>query len=444
MVTIISIIATFSPPFSGSSVEWSSTARNHSFLSFAIVSPNGALNLTGANLNASKSFQDSSWKSNSTTASIVVNSTDSQGETVTAVWRLDPTPLVTAQIIKYDFRLATSAQVSGSALPAVTASVALSSADYEGWDGQTKTPIYPNNTQTVSVANVEATYTNGSIRNSLLFQAQKIIDYQSTSAKNATLYQVEYPKYAAGDGVAHQYTIEIDLQSNRTIWIADDTIISIFKLSFVPSDLIFSASANGAADSATAIFKDPVQTAIPLLRIETVTPGSGSTALSSFNITSTTGQVSSLQNEIDHLNNQVGNLTKQNSQLQTKSSQWFSQWWAGIAWAILGASLVGAIFTTGSRLKTRQDRATSQTEREGSLCPHCKGVMPLGATFCGECGNSLTEATLDCAECGQQMPANSAFCGDCGTKIPAEVHSSKEVDQMPTHHGQDETDPRWR
>src|SRR2546425_12229521 len=72
------------------------------------------LNLAQPNLNASRSFQMSSWSSNSTSARTIINSTDAQGETVSHVWGLDQSRIAQAQTIKYDFEFATSFQTFGS------------------------------------------------------------------------------------------------------------------------------------------------------------------------------------------------------------------------------------------------------------------------------------------------------------------------------------------
>jgi hypothetical protein len=409
------------------------------------------LNLTQANINASRSTQESPWKLSSTIAQASINSTDATGETVSAVWILDQSSMALAQTIKYDFEFATSASTSSSSAPNITASVGLTSSNYNNWYTQSRTPIYPNNTKTISVANIEGSYANGTSRKSLLLQAQQVTNAQAnTSGGNSTtLFQQEYPGYA-GDGVLHHYTIEVDLQSNTTIWIVDDTIIAISKLSFVPLTLVFIASAATPGDSAVATLKAPVQTAlIPLLTFTststdtpiTVTLSSGA-QFQIGNLTNSLGQISSLQNQINHLNIQVGNLTSQNSQLQTKNSQWFSQWWFSIVTGLLGAVVVGSFFVTGMRLRTgRKD--TIESERR-SLCPACGDQMPPEAEFCGECGTILRETKPVCPACGDQMPGASLYCGECGTQIPVGDPTSQNDSHTSTSGSPDENQDAWR
>src|SRR2546425_1634089 len=227
----------------------------------------------------------SSWSSNSTSAQTIINSTDAQGETVSLVWRLDQSGVAQAQTIKYDFEFATSVQTFGSSSPKITASVELTSSNYNNWYAQNRTPVYPNNTKTLSIVNIEGSYANGSSRRSLLLQAQQVTN--ASGGNSTTLFQQEFPGYAAGDGVFHRYSIEIDLLSNRTIWIVDDAIIAMFKLSFVPANIVLIASANSPGDLAEATLKDPVQTALlPLVPITSIASPSGASTPVTFSISS--------------------------------------------------------------------------------------------------------------------------------------------------------------
>src|SRR5436309_3048507 len=233
VIGLIAVIALFNPVLLGSPpghaptviVQSGSTSTANAILT---TTP---LNLTQPSLNASRSFKMSSWSSNSTSAQTIINSTDAQGETVSLVWGLDQSRIAQAQTIKYDFEFATSFQTFGSSRPKITASVGLTNSTYNNWYAQNRTPVYPNNTKTLSIVNIEGSYVNGSSRRSLLLQAQQVTS--ASGGNSTTLFQQEFPGYAAGDGVFHRYSIEIDLQSNRTIWIVDDTIIAMFKLSFV-------------------------------------------------------------------------------------------------------------------------------------------------------------------------------------------------------------------
>jgi hypothetical protein len=456
IIGLIAVVALFNPVHLGSSPKHGSSViiQSGTTYSASAITTTTQLNLTQANINASRSTQESPWKLSGTIAQASINSTDATGETVSAVWILDQSSIALAQTIKYDFEFATSASTSSSSAPNITASVGLTSSNYNNWYTQSRTPIYPNNTKTISVANIEGSYANGTSRKSLLLQAQQVTNAQAnTSGGNSTtLFQQEYPGYA-GDGVLHHYTIEVDLQSNTTIWIVDDTIIAISKLSFVPSTLVFIASAATLGDSAVAMLDDPVQTT-------TFSPSlSGAPSLSSastsitFTVTSTgqvqlanqtisLGQISSLQNQINHLNDQVGNLTSQNSQLQTKNSQWFSQWWFSIVTGLLGAVIVGSFYVTGMRLRTgRKD--TTESERR-SLCPACGDQMPPEAEFCGECGTTLRETKPICPACGDQMPGASLYCGECGTQIPVGDPTSQNSSHTSASGSPDEKQDTWR
>ena len=266
------------------------------------------------------------------------------------------------------------------------------------------------------------------------------------------LFQQEFPRYAAGDGVFHRYSIEIDLQSNRMIWIVDDTIIAMFKLSFVPASMVLITSASGARNLAVATLKGPLQTALlPLVPTASIAFAGTPVTLSISsggqvritNFTSPLGQISSLQSQIDHLNGQVGNLTTQNVQLQAKNSQWFSQWWSSIIWGILGAIIVGLLLVTGTRVRTGRKDLNSEAG-QASPCPHCGGQMPAEAMFCGECGRTLREGRSACPECGEQMPVASLYCGDCGTQIPAGDPPLQNRTHTSTSEDVDENQKTWR
>ena len=452
VIGLIAVIALFNPVFMGSSPGHSPTVivQSGSTSTANAILTTTPLNLTQPNLNASRNFQMSSWSSNSTSARTIINSTDVQGETVSAVWRLDQSGVAQAQTIKYDFQFATSVPVPGSSGPRITASVGLTNSNYNNWYAQNRTPVYPNNTKTLSVVNIEGSYANGSPRRSLLLQAQQVTN--ASGGNSTTLFQQEFPGYAAGDGVFHRYSIEIDLQSNRTIWIVDDTIIAMFKLSFVPANMVLIASATDPANLAVATLEDPVQTALlPLVPITsalfastpiTLSISSGGLVQIS-NFTSTLGQISSLQDQIDHLNGQVGNLTTQNAQLQAKNSQWFAQWWLSIVWGLLGAVVGGFLFASSARLRTGRKDLTSESGRASS-CPHCGGQMPPEATFCGECGTTLRETRSICPGCGEQMPAASLYCGDCGAQIPVGDPTSQNGSHTSTDLGADENQETWR
>ncbi len=395
----------------------------------------------------------SSWNSNSTSARTIINSTDSQGETVSAVWRLDQSSVELAQTIKYDFEFATSVPVPGSSGPRIIASLGFTSSNYNNWYAQNRTPAYPNNTKTLSIVNIEGSYANGSSRRSLLLQAQQVTN--ASGGNSTTLFQQEFPGYAAGDGAFHHYSIEIDLQSNRTIWIVDDTIIAMFKLSFVPANMVLIASATDPGDLGVATFEDPIQTALlPLVPVTSITSSSSIATPVTFSISSgglvqitnftiPLGQISSLQSQIDRLNGQVGNLTSQNAQLQAKNSQWFAQWWFSIVWGLLGAVVGGFLFVSTARMRTGRKDVTGESGRASS-CPQCGGQMPPEATFCGECGTTLRETRSICPGCGEQMPAASLYCGDCGTQIPVGDPTSQNSSHTSASGSIDENRETWR
>jgi ribosomal protein L40E len=453
VVGLIAVIALFNPVLLGSSSGHAPTVivQSGSTSTAEAILTTTPLNLTQPSLNASRSFQMSSWSSNSTNARTIINSTDAQGETVSAVWRLGQSGMALAQTVKYDFEFVTSVPIPSSSGPRITAFVELTSSNYYNWYAQNRTPVYPNDTKTISVVNIEGSYTNGSSRRSLLLQAQQVTN--ASGGNSTTLFQKEFPTYAAGDGVFHRYSMEIDLQSNRTIWIVDDTIIAMFKLSFVPANMVFITSANGLGNLAVATLKDPVQTALlPLVPITSTTFGvstpitlsissSGQVQISNFTIPF--GQISSLQIQIDHLNGQVGNLTTQNAQLQARNSQWFSQWWFSIVWALLGATFGGLLFVSSTRMRTGRKGVTSKSG-EGSSCLNCGGRMPPEAAFCGECGTTLRKTASVCSTCNAQMPAASLYCGDCGTQIPVGDPTSRDSSHTSPSGSADENPDSWR
>src|SRR5436189_135659 len=87
--------------------------------------------------------------------------------------------------------------VPGSSGPRITASVGFTNSNYNNWYAQNRTPVYPNNTKTLSVVNIEGSYANGSPRRSLLLQAQQVTN--ASGGNSTTLFQQEFPGYAAGD-----------------------------------------------------------------------------------------------------------------------------------------------------------------------------------------------------------------------------------------------------
>jgi ribosomal protein L40E len=168
---------------------------------------------------------------------------------------------------------------------------------------------------------------------------------------------------------------------------------------------------------------------------------SGQVQISNFTIP--LGQISSLQNQIDHLSGQVGNLTTQNAQLQAKNSQWFSQWWFAIVWALLGATVGGFLFVSSARLRTGREGVTRESGGASS-CPSCGGQMPPEATFCGVCGTTLRETRSICPGCGEQMPAASLYCGDCGTQIPVGDPTPQNGAHTSASGSADENQEAWR
>jgi len=52
-------------------------------------------------------------------------------------------------------------------------------------------------------------------------------------------------------------------------------------------------------------------------------------------------------------------------------------------------------------------------------CPHCKGMNPAGAKFCGHCGKEVTVSMAPCPKCNASIPANSKFCPSCGANLAA-------------------------
>ncbi len=455
VIGLIAAIALLNPVYLGPSLGQAPTRilQSGSTSTASAITTTTRLNLTQPNLNASRSFQMSSWNSNSTSARTIINSTDSQGETVSAVWRLDQSSVELAQTIKYDFEFATSVPVPGSSGPRIIASLGFTSSNYNNWYAQNRTPAYPNNTKTLSIVNIEGSYANGSSRRSLLLQAQQVTN--ASGGNSTTLFQQEFPGYAAGDGAFHHYSIEIDLQSNRTIWIVDDTIIAMFKLSFVPANMVLIASATDPGDLGVATFEDPIQTALlPLVPVTSITSSSSIATPVTFSISSgglvqitnftiPLGQISSLQSQIDRLNGQVGNLTSQNAQLQAKNSQWFAQWWFSIVWGLLGAVVGGFLFVSTARMRTGRKDVTGESGRASS-CPQCGGQMPPEATFCGECGTTLRETRSICPGCGEQMPAASLYCGDCGTQIPVGDPTSQNSSHTSASGSIDENRETWR
>src|SRR6266571_3763662 len=403
VIGLIAVIALFNPVLLGSSLGHAPTVivQSGSTSTANAILTTTPLNLTQPSLNASRSFKMSSWSSNSTSAQTIINSTDAQGETVSLVWGLDQSRIAQAQTIKYDFEFATSFQTFGSSRPKITASVGLTNSTYNNWYAQNRTPVYPNNTKTLSIVNIEGSYANGSSRKSLLLQAQQVTN--ASGGNSTTLFQQEFPGYAAGDGVFHRYSIEVDLLSNRTIWIVDDTIIAMFKLSFVPANMVLIASATDPRNLAVATLEDPVQTALlPLVPITassiTSTPVTFSISSGGLvqitNFTIPLGQISSLQDQIDRLNGQVGNLTTQNAQLQAKNSQWFSQWWFSIVWGLLGAVVGGFFFVTSVRLRTGRKDVPSESGRASS-CPQCGGQIAGGGPTSQNSSHTSASGSID-------------------------------------------------
>ena len=56
-------------------------------------------------------------------------------------------------------------------------------------------------------------------------------------------------------------------------------------------------------------------------------------------------------------------------------------------------------------------------------CGACGSANPAGASFCGQCGGSLS-AEIRCETCGATAPAGQKFCNDCGASLTAEDPAS--------------------
>jgi membrane protease subunit (stomatin/prohibitin family) len=50
-----------------------------------------------------------------------------------------------------------------------------------------------------------------------------------------------------------------------------------------------------------------------------------------------------------------------------------------------------------------------------TACPKCQAAVPVGAKFCGNCGNAMAAAA--CPKCNTPAPAGAKFCGNCGNAL---------------------------
>lgn len=89
------------------------------------------------------------------------------------------------------------------------------------------------------------------------------------------------------------------------------------------------------------------------------------------------------------------------------------------------------------RQRLRQPLVIVETNTRSSACGHAN---PPEATFCGECGTSVTTQSLSCKTCDQANPAGLKFCRSCGagqsaapTRTPA-LLSSLIAPLSPSHH----------
>jgi len=334
-----------------------------------------------------------------------------EGEAVVGVWHLNQSYIENAQIIRYDFNLSTHIeswlppgncnQNGCNYGPRLGATVGFYNSDFNGWYVQDRYPMFPNGTESVSVTNVDGLHPDNSFMSSLLFEAGRVTDAGAPSSgdRGITLFHQEHPGYA-GDGILHRYSIEMDLRSNRTIWIVDDSVIATFRISFVPSVIVFYGSSSDVGNFAVASLQDPIQVAVP-------------TAQASNNL------VSSLQNQITSLNGKIDSLEAQVARLPSQNPLWFSQWWFSIIWGLLGAGLGALLFMKAPALRMRmRGESVGLIGDQGNVaCPQCGILMPFSSIFCGGCGNKLRKAKLSCPQCGGQMPLTSVFCGICGTRL---------------------------
>jgi membrane protease subunit (stomatin/prohibitin family) len=56
----------------------------------------------------------------------------------------------------------------------------------------------------------------------------------------------------------------------------------------------------------------------------------------------------------------------------------------------------------------------------GPVCPKCGVATPVGAKFCGGCGEKLGSSEGKCVKCGAALAAGAKFCGDCGAAQKAQ------------------------
>lgn len=75
---------------------------------------------------------------------------------------------------------------------------------------------------------------------------------------------------------------------------------------------------------------------------------------------------------------------------------------------MVGANLGGAL--SGNR----QQPPTAQTT-EVIACPKCQQHSPVGAKFCGSCGESLAPKGKSCVKCNEAIDENAKFCPACGS-----------------------------
>ena len=61
------------------------------------------------------------------------------------------------------------------------------------------------------------------------------------------------------------------------------------------------------------------------------------------------------------------------------------------------------------------------------ICHNCSAENAPSATFCGQCGQELSAASVTvCPTCRYENPADASFCGSCGSVLKSEVSAKRE------------------
>ncbi len=279
---------------------------------------------------------------------VTVPSPDAAGGAAAVSWSLG-IDFENVTVIRLSFQMMTRVTQGGPYGPRVGAVVAFSTSPADCCPSD-RSALFAKNSKVVAV-DTDCCFAGAN----LFFDSRLWVnpDAPNSGDRITPIFQKQVSGYA-NDGTFHSYTIEMNLASQTTTWIADGgaATAAYTGFTFTPSYLAFSAEGHDAGDNAAAQVRS--------IQLALFTKESGSSP---------------------------------SSQASAPPASPYSQWWF---WTIVGLTGLSAILVFSNlRPRHTSSKTTSAVPSiiaardQLETCSQCGSQMPLGSQFCGRCGQKI-------------------------------------------------------